>query len=314
MAKHNKQRQYLKIKKVKELAYQLSVEPKNLIEVADQINILYDQFTFTDKKGKMREAYNAEPRLKHIHKKINKLLNNLQYPLSIQGGIKNRSVVTNARQHCGKKYVANFDIKNFFPSVDFHIVYHSFILQKCTPAVSRLLTRLTTVDKHLPQGFATSPKISGLILFEIDQRLKELLGRYNLVHSFWIDDLTVSGDYPIDQIKNKIIKIFSDYGFTIHKDKEKQKIMNSSKKQTCTKLIVNIDLNVEKNLRVKLRKVLHICLKYGVENYLNKNSIPVTREQFINTLRGKLSYVCSVNKKNIYLRKMYDEIILNEYE
>ena len=197
-----KKRQFLNINTTNELALQLKMPIDFLVKIAEQIDGNYITFKKEDKKGKERKLFNGSKSLKTIHKRINKLLDCIEYPSSIQGGIVGRSILTNALPHVGKKYVANFDIANFFPSTDYHVVYNAFQFQKCSPDVSRLLTKLTTADAHLPQGFATSPKISGLILFEIEMRLMNLLSRYGLKYSFWIDDLTVSGNYPIKKFEN----------------------------------------------------------------------------------------------------------------
>jgi len=206
-----KKRQFLKINTVKELSYQLGLPEAFLISTANNIDNCYRKFTDKDKKGKERTFYVANDNLKKVHQKINKLLDALDYPINIQGGIAGRSIVTNASIHVGKKYVANYDIKNFFPSVNYKIVYRSFEKQKCTPEVRRMLTRFTTADGCLPQGFATSPKVSGLVLYNSNFRIETLLKPYDLAHTFWIDDLTVSGNRPIKKFQKLFYKIFNRF-------------------------------------------------------------------------------------------------------
>jgi len=302
-----KKRQFLNINTINELALQLKLSADFLIKLGDQIDNNYKIFKKNDKKGKERTFFNGSRNLKIAHNKINKLFDCVEYPESIQGGIVGKSIFTNASIHSGKKYVANFDISNFFPSIDYHVVYIGFRFQKCSPDVSRLLTRLTTAKANLPQGFATSPKISGLILFEVDRRLTNLLKRYGLKHSFWIDDLTISGNYPIKKFENIINKIFKQSGFKLN---DKTKFTNSKQKQTCTGLTINYQPNADKSIREKVRKELYLCKKFGVDNFLNEHNIIIDKDKYLKTLAGKISFLYSVNSKYLNYKKDFQKIII----
>ncbi|HCC22706.1 TPA: hypothetical protein DF272_00835 [Candidatus Falkowbacteria bacterium] len=298
-----KKRQFLKINTVKELSYQLGLPEAFLISSANKIDNCYRKFTDKDKKGKERTFYVANENLKKVHQKINKLLDTLDYPINIQGGIAGRSIVTNASVHVGKKYVANYDIKNFFPSVNYKIVYRSFEKQKCMPEVCRMLTRFTTADGCLPQGFATSPKVSGLVLYSSNFRIETLLKPYDLIHTFWIDDLTVSGNRPIKKFQKLFYKIFKQEGFSLHDDPKKARITDSQHRQTCTGLIINQELNPEKGLKDKVRKELFLCKKFGVNNFLKEHNSPFDKDRYLRKLAGNISFLCSVNKKNFIYKE-----------
>jgi len=300
-----KKRQFLKINTIKELSYQLGLPEAFLINTADKIDNCYRKFTDKDKKGKERMFYVANENLKKVHQKINKLLNTLDYPINIQGGIAGRSIVTNASIHVGKKYVANYDIKNFFPSVNHRMVYRSFEKQKCTPKVCRMLTRLTTADGCLPQGFATSPKVSGLVLYNSNFRIEKLLKPYGLIHTFWIDDLTISGNNPIKKFQRLLYKIFKQEGFCLHDDPQKARITDSKHRQTCTGLIINQELNPEKGIGGKVRKELYLCKKFGVSNFLEEHNSPFDKDRYLRKLAGDISFLCSVNKKNFIFKEQF---------
>lgn len=303
-----KKRASLKINTTKELGLQLGLPETFLIRTADHIEQCYKKFTGTDKKGKERPFYKANNDLKKIHRKINKLLDTLEYPVNIQGGIADRSIHTNASIHSGKKYVANFDIKNFFPSVKFKTVYRAFRMQNCTPDVSRILTRLTTADTALPQGFATSPKVSGLVLLNANRRLVILFKKYGLTHTFWIDDLTISGHSPIQKFQKLLTKIFIQEGFTLHDDPKKTKFTSSEERQTCTGLVINQEPNAEKSVRERVRKELYLCNKFGVENYLKDHELPVDKEKYLMSLCGKISFLTAANKKNMIFKEQFAKL------
>ena len=307
-----KKRQFLNINTVNELALQLKLPIDFLIKLSEQVDNSYYTFDkkFIKKDGteKIRKFFEGNKSLKTAHKKINKLLDCVEYPNSIQGGIVDKSIFTNASIHSGKKYVANFDIANFFPSTDYHVIYKNYRFLKCSPNVSRFLTRITTADAHLPQGFGTSPKISGLILFEIDMRLTNLLESYGLKHSFWIDDLTISGNYPIKKFKNIICKIFKQAGFKLNESKTK--FTDSKQKQICTGLTINYQPNADKSIREKVRKELYLCKKFGVNNFLNEQGINVGKKKYLESLAGKINFLYSINPKYLSYKKTFQEIII----
>lgn len=298
-----KKRQFLNINTPIELGHQLGFPQDFLIKISNEIDKHYSKFSKEDKKGKQRPFCDADKELKIIHKKINKLLDCLDYPVNIQGGIIGRSIITNASIHVGKKYVANYDIKNFFPSINNKIVYNALKKQKCAPDVCRMLTRITTAGGCLPQGFATSPKISGLVLYNLNFRIEKLFKRYSLVHTFWIDDLTISSNNPIKKFKKILYKIFEQEGFSLHDDPKKAKITDSKQRQTCTGLIINQELNAERGLRDKVRKELFLCKKFGIENFLKEHDLPFNKETYLRKLAGNISFLCSVNKKNYIFRE-----------
>lgn len=292
----NKVRQFLRINTPNELSLQLGVGLGLLEKTITQIgeHYIYDPECL-DKKGKKREVYKPDRLLKMIQRRISKLLDRIYYPISIQGAIKGRSTKSNALLHVGKKYVATFDIKDFFPSIDYHVVYRTFREQYCAPNVARMLTRLTTADAHLAQGFVNSPKISGLVLLEIDRRLTTLFKAYQLNHSFWIDDLVVSGDYPIKRLTSLIKKVFQQAGFTIHDEgKKKFTIKHRRQQQKATGMVINYQPSMPKEWRLKLRNDLYFCAKYGTAPHLRKIGLEMKPESYLALLRGRVAFSQSI--------------------
>ncbi|MHB8131927.1 MAG: reverse transcriptase domain-containing protein, partial [Mobilitalea sp.] len=165
--KEDKKREVLNIKSLKHLALQLHVAEKDIVNVADAIGDHFHcqpkEIKKNDGTIKARKIYHPSPKLKTILKAIDvHLLGKIELPQEMHGGRKSHSNVTNAKEHVGKKYVSNYDIKNFFPTIRPDMVYRLFVGLKCSPDVARCLTRLCTADKHVPQGYNTSPRIANL--------------------------------------------------------------------------------------------------------------------------------------------------------
>lgn len=295
-----KQRQYLNINTLKELSYQLGV-PLNILEdLAGNIQANYKKEEGPDKKGKLRMFFKPKAKLKQVQRKINnKLLNKIFLPDSIQGGVKDKSIVTNAQLHNNKKFVGNLDIESFFPSINFNVIYKTLREQKCAPRVAALLTKLMSAETILPQGFATSPKMSGLILLNTDAKLTKLFKKYGLCHSFWIDDLTISGSYDPKKLLPQIVAIFKYSGFKIKTSKNV--FSHRSQRQVSTNVVINIRPNTQKKWREQLRQQLYLCKKFGIAGYLKAHEeIDVPAEAFLNHLKGKVSFHTSFNKDSVY--------------
>ncbi len=86
------------------------------------------------------------------------VLDEFEVTEAVHGSVRGRSPASNASQHLGQSCVVTLDVKDFFTSVRYYIVYrmirHELGMGR---DVARLLTRLTTFRSYLPQGAPTSP-------------------------------------------------------------------------------------------------------------------------------------------------------------
>ena len=115
------------IKKPKRLAYILNVNLNELTKIIENIDSYYYEKkevkhnldgTIKYKNGEIqyRILIPSKGRLKYIQNKIKiKILSKIDYPSHIQGGVKKRDNITNAKKHLGKKYHFCSDISKFFP-------------------------------------------------------------------------------------------------------------------------------------------------------------------------------------------------------
>lgn len=79
----------------------------------------YTSFTIKKKSGAERTIYAPVKGLKPIQKTLSFILQCVYEPhRAATGFVREKSIVDNAKQHIGSKYVYNIDLKDFFPSVD----------------------------------------------------------------------------------------------------------------------------------------------------------------------------------------------------
>lgn len=298
----------IRINTLNELSKRLGIERGVLQDVAEHIDIHYEKFP--KKIGKKeRMLYEADHSLGEIHKRIEvRLLNRFEFPPSIQGGIKGRSLLTNAKPHVKRTNVGHFDIKNFFPSVRPSRIYNALNKLGCSPNVAHILARLVTADGHLPQGFRTSPKIAALVLLNADKRLASFLKKYGMRHTIWVDDLTISGSYPIKKLSSEIKNILQQEGFEVHKEE----IIYSNKRQLVTSVVVNTKPSVQKERRQEVEKIIFNCEKLGLKNYLMSTECKLSIKSFTKGVNGKLSSMLAIDKEKYQpLYKRWQEIVSN---
>jgi RNA-directed DNA polymerase len=297
MNKHTSKHRLLsaiKIHTTQELSLRLGVDLHTLEKIASDVSSHCHKKIEIDRKGKEREVYPPNRKLRGIQKAIQKeLLDRISYPPTFHGGLKEHSTKTNAEPHVAKRLVAEYDIKSFFPNVSSKSIYEMFVNQGCTPHVARMLTQLTTVDGHMVQGFLTSPKLSVLVLLQIDKRLTKLFKKHGLVHTVWIDNLTVSGSFRIQNLERLIRQIFFDDGFIL---KEPLYTYNNER-QLVTGATVNDKVMPPKGITRSLRKTQFLMEKYGVESYLQRYYPNTSVGRFKILIIGQLSYLLSLNRE-----------------
>jgi hypothetical protein len=124
------------------------------------------------------------------------------------------------------------DVRQCFPSITSVHVYRVWAnTLGCSPVVASLLTKLTTFDRHLPQGAPTSPALANLFIWSIDGEIRDACAQLGLEYSTWIDDLAFSGDKARDVIQ-VVVETLKRSGLRLsHK---KIKIMGGSESKLLT--------------------------------------------------------------------------------
>lgn len=293
----------LNIQSLKHLAFQTGIQEEELLAVTqhieDHFRVTIIKQTKPDGRVKEREIYMPSPRLTAILQAIHKyLLRRIKLSEAIHGSRKGRSALTNARMHLGKKNLLGFDVANFFPSIKPYAVFNTFRRLNCSPVVSKCLTRLCTADNHVPQGFTTSPAIANLVFIPITERIHGLVKRQGIKLSIFVDDITLSGNRNLHPFLKTIEKIIGECGFTLHPDKTISK--GRHEKQKVTGIKVNDKLNVEKEDYQELKKMIHVCAKYGVASFLGKvnnkkGKVIDTPDKLRKYLAGRLNFMRQVN-------------------
>jgi hypothetical protein len=195
--------QKLGIRSPRRLADVLKIPPDKLEGVARSPEVNYNPFMLARPPRPFEKRYVPRSRpidnplqdLKWIQRRIyRRLLKPICFPSHILGAVSNRSVMDNAERHLASALLVTLDVRQCFPSItNVHVyrVWSEFL--GCSPPVARLLTRLTTFDRHLPQGAPTSPLLANLFIWMIDEPIRAICEQLLVSYSTWIDDLAFSG-------------------------------------------------------------------------------------------------------------------------
>jgi len=173
----------------------------------------------TPKKRTIRPSYT---RLKQIQKSIKvNILSKIELPINIQGGVKKKSNITNAKRHQGNKYQFATDLQDFFPSVSHKQIFKLFLGLGCSNHMAHWLTKLTSIEFELPQGTPTSTAIANLIFLETDKKLIALCDANQITYTRFVDDLTFSSQKDFRSLTSEILDIVRSSGFKISYRKTK---------------------------------------------------------------------------------------------
>jgi RNA-directed DNA polymerase len=135
------------IRKLEKLSETLGVPPGALVRLSLTPEQRYERFTIPKRHGKVREIVKPAPDLMIVQKMIKRrILDAGPKPTeTAMAFVPGRSIVDNARVHSNKAIVVKFDLKDFFPSVNFSQVFRVFSSFGLNELESRTLAFITTI-------------------------------------------------------------------------------------------------------------------------------------------------------------------------
>jgi RNA-directed DNA polymerase len=264
-----------------ELARLLAVGPFEIDQVIANRRTYYRSFKRPKSDGTSRVLYDPQDPLKLLQQKVKEhIVDSAPVLGCVHGGVRGRSVITNARPHVNKDIVFCLDIKDFYPSVRPHVVTAIFEGLGFGSNVAKLLTDITTWDNQLPQGIATSTGLANLSMMRVDVRLQTLANKQGFAYTRWVDDLILSGNRRLLDFRRLVQRIVTEEGFVIKPDK--MRTMHSGMRQIVAGVVVNRKPNVPKEERDLIRRGVLQLRRRGESGSFDR-------------IRGKISWLSQVN-------------------
>jgi RNA-directed DNA polymerase len=235
------------------------------------INNKYVNFEIPKKTGGKRTITAPDKFLKKIQRRINLLLTLFFEPkTAAHGFLEDRSIVTNAKIHVGKKYVLNVDLKDFFPSIHFGRIkavlqlpifgvrpehlppdgnkLEVLIKFGIKPEFAQIISNFCCYESKLPQGAPTSPIVTNIVSQRLDYKLVKLAKEYHCFYTRYADDITFSCDknrFKEEFYEQSLMIAIKSEGFC-DKRKEITYYKRKAVRQEVTGITVNEKLNLAK--------------------------------------------------------------------
>jgi hypothetical protein len=221
----------------------------------------YREFRIPKKKRGRRLLCEPEAKLKQLQRRILcRVLRRLKSHPAATGFERGQSIVTHARRHACRAIVVRLDLKDYFPSTRSRRVYAYFRAVGWNRPAARLLVRLCTHRGGLPQGAPTSPRLSNLVNYQLDQRLAAMAAKLGAFYSRYADDITLS--LAQDERKRLrylirfVRRVAGEMGYRVH-GRKKLRIRRRHQQQRVTGLVVNAGVRLPRATRRWLRAVEH---------------------------------------------------------
>jgi len=287
----------------------VSGAPKELIgKMLFADSSFYSLAQIPKKSGGLRDLHIPSVELKYLQRWIlDNILNRIRISPFATGFCNNKSIVDNAKIHIGSGCILNMDIKDFFPSIKFKMVFRIFAYYGYTKELSFVFAKLCTYEDSLPQGSPASPCISNIVSLKIDKRLSLLAEKYHACYSRYADDITFSGNGGIKKLIKITSEILEEEGFSLNNKKTRMQF--SHQRQEVTGLIINGGtIRVNRQYKRDLYQTCYYCKKYGVDSHLQK--IKCNKSFYKEHLYGKAYFVNMVEPEEG--KKLFN--ILNEIQ
>jgi hypothetical protein len=225
----------------------------------ETLDSLYKTYSLPKKSGGTRTITAPDPLLKEFQRSLLVFFSKeMELEGCVHGFRKGHSILTNATPHVGKKLVVNIDVRNFFPSVPYELVFRAInkvMRGKISRASTRFLSEACCYQAALPTGAPTSPALGNLVLDQVDRAVQAACVRHDITYTRYADDLTFSGTGETKRIIPFVIKCLADLGLQI--DPKKLNLYRRGRRQIVTGLVVNDRVNLPRRTRKLLRAAVH---------------------------------------------------------
>ncbi|WP_339085416.1 reverse transcriptase family protein [Hyphomicrobium sp. ghe19] len=248
---------------------------------------------------------------------------------------KRSSVYAAASIHCGARWMIKIDIRAFFESISERQVYHVFHEIGYQPLVAFELARLCTrlrrrapplkrwslgFDRryeisayingqvgHVPQGAPTSPRLSNLVVRELDEDIRTIAASAGLTYTRYADDLTLSkttDDFSraaAVKVIRKIYRVLGAHGFA--PNLAKTQIVPPRARKIVLGLLVDGDRpRLQREFKARIRQHLHYLMhpKFGPAKHAKAQG-NATIYGLRNHIKGLLAFAHGVDPE--YARK-----------
>lgn len=291
---------------IQQLASLLDLPVNKLERLVLDAPLLYTSFQVDKGNGKTRTIRPPARPLRELQRTLLDVLQAcIRYPRWMMGGVPKRSIFNHAKPHVGRKMVATFDVKAFYPSTKPAMVRPVLERLGFGDAAADAVLRLVTKDDELPQGSPSSGFLANLVLEPADRRIDALCRKHGLNFTRYVDDMAISGDTDLTKFQGTIIEAVRGCGYEIAP--EKIRYMGRSVPQLVTKLRVNDKMRPTREFMEEVKADIWECLNAGAASVAAQRGVQL--HNLKNSLTGKVSHIRGADRdKGDKLRGMLCDV------
>lgn len=273
---------------ISEISLAIGISPQLIGLLIHRPERHYRTFEIPKANGKVREIQSPRTMMKVVqYFLLDYLLYKLPVHVSATAYSRGCTVKANATPHVGKKYVANIDVEDFFPSIKWQLVHKVLVLGGLEDKTAYLIARMTSYQGGLPQGAPTSAHLSNVVLYPFDKEISSFCESVDVNYTRYADDITFSGNDKdvVCSAVEKARQLLAVLKLEINKDKTR--VFGPSSRQVVTGVVVNEWAQPSREKRRKLRAELHQA-KMNPEKYAER----------ADEIRGMSAYMLSFAAEN----------------
>lgn len=286
---------------IKHLSQLIGINTSELLKMIYSPSDFYREFEIAKRSGGKRKISTPYPSLKKCQRWIyENILKKQSVSSHAHGYVQSKSIITNATIHAGKNNLLKMDIKDFFPSISINWVIVFFKKLGYAHDISFYLASLCCLKNHLPQGAVTSPCLSNILSFSLDNRLGKLSKKYKVTYTRYADDLFFSGDkIPLSLIKS-VTNIVTSYGLNVNT--EKTHLIRTSKRKIVTGVAVHNEvITLPRTYKKNITNTLYHIKKHGYLSHVSK--LKVRNPYYLESLIGKLNFWQQIEPDNKFVER-----------
>lgn len=275
------------------LAQLLGLTGAQLFAFSSSPEDYYRSFSIPKRSGGERLVAAPQPLLLHCQRWIDAfVLRKLPVHGAAHGYVAGRSNISNARAHLGQREVLCIDIKDFFPSLHVGAVIQVFLSAGYPHNVAYLMAKLCSYSGALPQGGASSPCLSNVLMLGVDRQIEALAASRGLRYTRYVDDITLSGS-KVGAVVDDISAILGTMSLQLNS--KKMRLQRGQKKLVTGISIGSGTMKVPRAMRRRFKDQAFRAIKQLSDSALSPPDDPLLYDRQL----GQLSYWASVEPENV---------------
>lgn len=269
------------------------IDPQYIKIVANSATPRYKSMVIKKRDGSDRQIYQPSRELKAIQRVLHDdLLSRLPIHPSAYAYREKINLKDHINAHRNSNFIARFDFKNFFPSID-KIDIEKFINDNCikidkewTSEDTKLFVNLVCFKGALIIGAVTSPIISNSICYQLDKKISQICSESEVIYTRYADDIYFSTNEPntLLDLTPKLIKVLRNIEYPRNLWLNKKKTIHTSKKRL--RKITGLVLTPEGKVSIGRAKKRELRTQiYQWDTFSPKQKL---------SIKGTLAYISSI--------------------